>query len=130
MAAAVAESALKALVLGAAAALLAGCGEAAAPANQTVAAPAPVPAGEAGSVAAAQRLVRQRLGNAALRFGAPRVYRGEGVEIVCGTYAEGRAAEQRYIAVSDVDVFLEPQMEPGEMDRADAEFCRDRPRNA
>ncbi|HEX8216416.1 MAG TPA: hypothetical protein VF577_03035 [Allosphingosinicella sp.] len=123
-----AERALKALALGAVP-LLAGCGEAAAPANQTVAAPPP-PAAASGSVAAAQRLVRQRLGNADLRFGAPRVYRGEGVEIVCGTYAEGRAAEQRFIAVSDVDVFLEPQMEPGEMDRADAEFCRDRPRNA
>ena len=82
-------------------------------------------------VGVAQRLVRQRLGgNTNVRFGEARTYRDGGVAVVCGSYAQPGAAELRFVAVTDLDVWLEPEMGPGEMDRAFAEFCRDGVGNA
>lgn len=124
-----AERALRTISLGAAAAaLLTACGnEAPAPSNAAAAAePAPQPQGPA---ALAERLVRQRV-RGELRFGATRVYANGDVPIVCGTYAEAGRPEQRFVAVSDVDVWIEPEMAPGQMDRAFAQYCRDGAANA
>ena len=94
--------------------------QAAAPAN--AAAPAAAPQGD---VSTAERAVRERLGNArAITFANPRRGASEGVRIVCGEYLQGDA-RHRYIVVAGEDVFIEPQMQPGEMDRAFAEFCGD-----
>jgi hypothetical protein len=103
--------------------LLAACDRAEAPANNQAAAPqAPAPASE-GDVAAAERLVRERLGNPqGLVFANPLRTASEGVTIICGDYAQG-AERQRYIVVGGEDVFIEPQMSAGEMDRAYGEFC-------
>lgn len=108
--------------------LLAACGrDEPAANNQSVAAPrAPVPPPRPeGAVGAAERLVRERLGNPrGLTFSNPRRGAGEGVAIVCGDYEQG-GARHRYIVVGGQDVFVEPRMRPGEMDRAFAEFCGD-----
>jgi hypothetical protein len=111
----------------ASAALLAGCGDAQAPANKAAAAKAPEPAGPE---QAAERLVRQRLGTSEIRFGEARAYRSGGATVVCGTYSEPGRPHQRFVAVDEVDVWLEPDMAPGQMDRAFAEFCRDGAANA
>jgi hypothetical protein len=109
-------------------ALLASCGGEE-PANKQVpAAPPPkataAPAAE-GAVGTAERLVRQRLGNPqGVTFSNPRRGASEGVPIVCGDYEQGRA-RHRYIVVGGEDVFVEPGMGPGEMDRAFLEFCGD-----
>ena len=42
--------------------------------------------------------------------------------IVCGDTSRG-GRRQRYIVVNREDAFVEPQMRPGQMDRAVAEFC-------
>jgi hypothetical protein len=115
-----------AVMLGSAA-LVAGCGRAAAPANQQAAANAATPSGP---VEAAQRLVRRNSGAGEIRFGEARTYSHQGVAIVCGRYSRGAAAEQRYVAVSDLQVWLEPDMAPGEMDRAFGQYCRDGAANA
>jgi hypothetical protein len=117
-----------AVMLGSAA-LVAGCGRAAAPANDqaTAAAPAPSPSGP---VAVAQNLVRRNSGAGEIRFGEARIYSHEGVAIVCGRYSRGGAENQRYVAVSDLQVWLEPDMAPGEMDRAFGQYCRDGAANA
>ena len=99
---------------------LAACQQAQAPANQAEAA-APA-AEEQGHVATAERLVRARAGGAELSFSDAQVTASEGVPVVCGAYTQG-GNRQRYIAVGGEEVFLEPQMRPGEMDRAFAEFC-------
>lgn len=110
----------------AAALLLAGCGERSGPGNVTgVGANAQR---ASGPIEAAQQLVRRRLGGE-VRFSEARVYRSGNVAVVCGTYSQPGAASRRYVAVSDTDVWLEPEM-AGEMDRAFAEFCRDRAANA
>nr|MDQ4088370.1 hypothetical protein [Pseudomonadota bacterium] len=76
-----------------------------------------------GDVGAAERLVRQRLGDPqGLAFSNPRRGASEGVSIVCGDYEQG-GQRQRYIVVDRQDVFVEPQMQGGEMDRAFREFC-------
>lgn len=114
------------LTLGAAA-WIAGCGDAAAPANQAAASEAPA---SERPEAAAQRLVRQRLGNGEVRFGEARAYHDEGVTVVCGAYSQPGSPHQRFVAVGDIEVWLEPDMAPGQMDRAFAEFCRDGAANA
>ena len=93
--------------------------------NQAAAAPkAPAPPVE-GDVGRAERLVRERLGNpAGVTFSNPRRGASEGVPIVCGDY-EQNGASHRYIVVGGEDVFVEPRMRPGEMDRAVREFCGD-----
>ena len=116
----------KALTLGSAA-LLAGCGDAAAPENEAAAARPPA---ATGPEAAAQRLVRQRLGGGEVNFEEAHAYSNGDVPIVCGSYSQPGRPHQRFVAVSDVDVWLEPEMAPGQMDRAFAEFCRDGAANA
>ena len=106
--------------------LLASCGRGEpSAANQAAAVPAKAPAAPAveGEVSAAERLVRQRLGNPqGLAFSNPRRGASEGVAIVCGDYEQG-GQRQRYIVVDRQDVFVESQMQGGEMDRAFGEFC-------
>ena len=104
------------------AALLAGCGEGAVPENKAAAAKAPV---ESGPEAAAERLVRRQLGTNEVRIDQARAYRSGGVAVVCGSYAQPGRPHQRFVAVSDLEVWLEPEMAAGQMDRAFAEFCRD-----
>lgn len=102
--------------------LLGACGQSEAPANNLVTAEN-VPAVE-GDVGAAQRLVREKLGNAAgITFAEPRRSRSEGVTVICGSYLQN-GGSRRYIAIPDSEqAFVEPQMGPGEMDRAFVEFC-------
>jgi hypothetical protein len=116
----------------AAAVLIAGCGEASVPAaNDAAAAKAPARSPAVTPVTVAQRMVRQQLGpNGDVRFGAARIFTNDGIAIVCGSYAPQGGGEQRFVAVGDVDVWLEPNMAPGEMDRAYAEYCRDGAANA
>jgi hypothetical protein len=111
---------------------MAACDEAAVPAsNETAAAPAAAQPPAATPVTIAQRMVRQQLGPAGeVRFGSARIYSNDGIAIVCGSYAPQGQSEQRFVAVGDVDVWLEPNMAPGEMDRAFAEYCRDGAANA
>jgi len=103
--------------------LLAACGREQAQDNQ--AAPPPAPPAPEGDVAAAERLVRQRIGATdAVRFsGATRSASG-GVPIVCGIFEQG-GVRHRYIVVDRDQAFVEPRMRAGEMDRAVAEFCRE-----
>jgi hypothetical protein len=95
------------------------------PQNEAQAAPAP-----SAPIATAQRLVRQNSGAGEIQFGEARIYSHEGVAIVCGRYSRQGAANQRYVAVSDLQVWLEPDMAPGEMDRAFSQYCRDGAANA
>ena len=115
------------IVIGSAA-LIAGCGQSAAPENKAEGPKAPERAPS--PVETAERLVRERTRASGIRFGAARTYRNGDVAVVCGTYAQPGAAGQRYVAVSGVDVWIEPEMRAGEMDRAFAEFCRDTAANA
>jgi hypothetical protein len=101
---------------------LAACQQAAAPANNQVAAPPPQKAAPESDVSAAQRLVRARLGGAEVHFLAASRSASDGVPIVCGSYEQG-GRTQRYVVVNREDAFVEPQMQPGQMDRAVAEFC-------
>ena len=110
--------------------LLAACGrdEPEAANNQAAAAPAntaaPAPEGES-DVSTAERKVRERLGNPqGVAFSNARRGASEGVRIICGDYEQG-GQRQRYIVVGGEEVFVEPQMQAGEMDRAFAEFCGD-----
>lgn len=104
--------------------LTAACGRADAPANrQADVPPAPSAAAALGDVSAAERQVRRRLNDpAGLTFSDPYRTASEGVTIICGRYAQGRT-NQRYIVVDGNDVFLEPELQPGEMDRYFAEYC-------
>ena len=108
--------------------LVAACNGADASANEQAAAggnsaaPAAAPQGD---VSAAEAKVRERLGNPqGLTFANARRGASEGVPIICGDYAQS-GQRHRYIVVDGEEVFVEPQMEPGEMDRAFAEFCAD-----
>ena len=106
--------------------LLAGCQRAPAPANDQAEAlppPAPAAAEPKGDVSGAERLVRERLGNPRnTTFANPRRTAAGGVPIVCGEFVrDGR--RQRYIVVNGERAFVEPQMRPGEMERAMREFC-------
>ena len=116
-----------AVMLGSAA-LLGGCGHAAAPGNDAAAAKAPAPA--SGPEAAAQRLVRQRLRGGDVRFEESHAYAHGTASVVCGAYSQPGRPHQRFVAVSGVDVWIEGEMAPGQMDRAVAEFCRDAAANA
>ena len=101
--------------------LLASCGQGDEAANKQAAA-APAPKAE-GDVGVAERRVREQLGNPqGLTFTIPRRMISEGVTIICGQYQQG-GARQRYIVVGGEEVFLEPRMQAGEMDRAFTEFC-------
>ena len=103
--------------------LLAACQQAE-PANNQAATPAPAPKAHAnGDIGNAERVVRQRIGTAGEThfFGARRSASG-GVPIVCGLY-EQSGVRHRYIVVNGEEAFIEPQMRPGEMDRAVSEFC-------
>jgi hypothetical protein len=111
------------------AAFLAGCQQAAAPENKAVAARAPAGPGP-GPVEVAQRLVRRNAGAGEIRFDEARTYTHGGVAIVCGRYSKAGASAQRYVAVGDLQVWLEPDMAPGEMDRAFGQYCRDGAANA
>ena len=97
--------------------------------NQAEGAPrAAAPQGE-GELTTAERRVRERLGHGPdVVFSNPRRSASEGVTIVCGEYARGEA-RQRYIVVDSTDVFLEPELQPGEMDRYYGEFCGEGPGN-
>ena len=104
--------------------LLAACQQAAPPANQIVVAPQQKAAPES-DVGAAQRLVRASIGaGGEVRFLNPIRSASQGVPIICGQY-EQAGRRQRYIVVNRQDTFIEPQMQPGQMDRAVAEFCRE-----
>jgi hypothetical protein len=101
--------------------LLAACQQAEPPAND-LAAPAPKAHGE-GDISTAERLVRQRLGTTGeIRFSGARRSASQGIAIVCGSYEQG-GVRQRYLVVAGEEVFVEPRMRAGEMDRAFAEFC-------
>jgi hypothetical protein len=103
--------------------LLTACQQAEAPANnQAAAAPVPQKAAPESDVSAAQRLVRARVGGGDVRFLAVSRGASDQVPIVCGQYEQG-GRRQRYIVVNREEAFVEPQMRPGEMDRAVAEFC-------
>jgi hypothetical protein len=76
-------------------------------------------------VDAAQRLVRAQVAErGAVSFAQPQTGTREGVSVVCGKYSQS-GREHRYIVVNREDVFVEPEMRPGEMPRAVAEFCGD-----
>ncbi|MEA3016008.1 MAG: hypothetical protein QOI38_730, partial [Sphingomonadales bacterium] len=85
-------------------ALLAGCGQAAAPSNGAAAEARPQPPERLETVA--ERLVRQRAGAGELRFEESRAYRHGDVAVVCGSYAQPGRPRQRFVAVSNVDVWL------------------------
>jgi hypothetical protein len=106
--------------------LLAACQQAAPTANQAAAAPAP-PADA--DVTTAERLVRAKLGPADIRFVDARRSASAGVPIVCGAFDHG-GGRQRYVVVNGEEAFVEPQMLPGEMDRAVREFCMEPAHNA
>lgn len=100
--------------------LLAACQQAEAPANKTAAPEVELPKGD---VSVAEGVVRQRLGNPQdLAFADAERSASQGVPIICGAFEQG-GARQRYIVVGGEQAFIEPQMAPGEMDRAFAEFC-------
>jgi hypothetical protein len=102
--------------------LLAACQQAEAPANQVAVAP-PQKAAPLGDVGTAERLVRARIAaGGEIRFVAAIRSASDQVPIVCGQYEQG-GRRQRYVVVNGEDAFVEPQMRPGEMDRAVAEFC-------
>ena len=105
--------------------LLAGCQQAEAPADNQAAAAAQAPqkALPEGDVAAAERVVRNRIGTSGeAHFLGARRSASEGVPIVCGLYEQG-GRRQRYIVVNGEEAWVEPQMQPGQMDRAVAEYC-------
>jgi hypothetical protein len=103
---------------------LAACQQTGAPAdNQVAVAPKAVLPQPESDVGRAQRLVRERLGTLSeIAFANPRRAASGGIMIICGDYHQA-GATHRYIVVGGEDVFVEPQMERGEMDRAFAEFC-------
>jgi len=73
----------------------------------------------------ARGLVLRHLGVAAgVSFADPQVFTSQGATIVCGRVAQAGQPAQRYITVGQEDVFVEGQMQPGHMDQAVAEFCR------
>ncbi|HST35197.1 MAG TPA: hypothetical protein VLK25_01010 [Allosphingosinicella sp.] len=114
--------------MAAAALLMLGACQSEAPvANRAEPPKAPAPEGD---VAAAERLVRARIGTTdEIRFSGATRSASEGVPIVCGRYEQG-GVSRRYIVVDRDRAFIEPQMRAGEMDRAVAEFCREGADNA
>ena len=118
------QSVMARIGVGGALVLLAACGRGGEGANNQAAA-APPKAPQEGDVGTAERLVRAQLGNPqGLSFSNPRRGISEGVTIICGDYQQG-GTRQRYVVVGGEEVFVEPRMGPGEMDRAFNEFCGD-----
>jgi hypothetical protein len=106
-----------------AASLVGGCQRAPEGVNNVVSATAPKAAPSPQEIA--QRLVRQRLGAAGgLQFGDAQVFASQGATIVCGRFMPEGQPAQRFVAVGEEDVFIESQMQPGHMDQAVTEFCR------
>ena len=104
--------------------ILAACNRGA-DANDQAGAAANAAAGEESDVGKAERLVRERLGNAqGVTFADPIRTASQDIGIVCGRYTHD-GATHRYVVVAREDVFLEPEMEEGEMERGYAEFCRE-----
>lgn len=86
---------------------------------------ATVPTAEPTKADRAQRLVPERLGAVPrFSFEPAQVCTNEGATIVCGRYRLPGQPPRRYIAVGDEDIFVESQMQPGHMDQAATEFCR------
>jgi hypothetical protein len=102
--------------------LLAACQQAIPSNHQAASPPAPRQATPEGDVAAAQRLVRGRLSGAEVHFLAASRSASEGVPIICGSYEQG-GRTQRYVVVNREEAWVEPQMRPGQMDLAVAEYC-------
>jgi len=102
--------------------LLAACQQAEPPANNQAAVAPPQKAAPESDVSAAERLVRARIPGGEARFFGARRSASEGVAIVCGLFEQG-GRRQRYIVVNREEAFVESQMQPGQMDRAVAEFC-------
>ncbi len=101
--------------------LLVGCQQAVVPADENSAEPKAELA--KGDVSVAEGIVRQRLGNPQdLRFADAERSASQGVSIICGAFQQN-GARHRYIVVGGQEAFIEPQMQPGEMDRAFSEFC-------
>jgi len=104
--------------------LLTACQREQAPADDVAAAPKQAAAPD-GDVAAAERLVRERIGvRTGIRFSNATRSASGGVPIVCGSY-EQNGARHRYIVVGREEAFIEPRMRAGEMERAVGEFCRE-----
>ena len=94
-------------------------------ANAQANAAANAAAAEESDVGKAERLVRERLGNAeGVTFADPIRTASQEIGIVCGRYTH-EGATHRYVVVAGEDVFLEPEMEEGEMERGYSEFCRE-----
>lgn len=105
-------------------ALLAACQSGGEANNQAANAAAPAAAPET-PAATAERLVRARVGSSGeVSFAQANARTHEGVSVVCGAYTQG-STRHRYIVVNGEDVFIEPEMGPGEMARAVTEFCGD-----
>ena len=80
----------------------------------------------------AEEIVRRKLGAARpLRFANARVYRGQGVPIVCGEVTRG-AESGRYVAIDGRDAWLELEgdLPPAQMDAVIREFCVNAPTGA
>ena len=102
--------------------LLLGACQSGAPANNHTAAAPTNAAAPADPLAVAERLVRERIGQRGeIRFVEARVRDHRGVPVVCGVY-EQAGTRQRYIVV-DGQVWVEPEMTPGQMPLAINEFC-------
>ncbi len=104
--------------------LIGGCQGGTEPAGNVAAAtapakPLPSPAEHA------RGLVLRHLGvSQGVSFAASQVFTSQGATIVCGRVAQAGQPAQRYITVGQEDVFVEGQMQPGHMDQAVTEFCR------
>lgn len=113
-----------AILLPLAAGVAGGCGNRT-EANRAAPAPPPVTAVPATAIERTHHMVRQRLGGAANpSFGPAQTYRSAGAIVICGRFQLPGQPSQRYIALGDEDVFLESQMQPGHMDQAVQETCR------
>lgn len=110
-----------------AAAVLAACQSGPAANNQADASPEAnnSAAAQESDADAAQRLVRAQVAErGAVSFAQPQTGTRQGVTVVCGRYSQS-GREHRYIVVNREDVFVEPEMRAGEMERAVREFCGD-----
>lgn len=105
--------------------LLVACNRGEGPANDPSEAANAAAAQPESDVGKAERLVRERLGNARdVAFANPVRTASGTIGIVCGEYRQG-SETHRYVVIDGEDVFLEPQIGEEEMDRGYAEFCRE-----
>jgi hypothetical protein len=94
-----------------------------APANNQTAEVPTNAAAPSDPLATAERLVRAQIGSRGeVRFVEARVRDHQGVPVVCGVYEQG-GQRQRYIVVNGEQVWVEPDMGPGQMPIAVNEFC-------